>query len=840
MNRQLSALLYHFFLWPFMGLCQPSFQQVHETISQLNNNELFSGSVLVGTYDRILFERHAGITDLVTLNPLGAQSSFNLASVSKQFTTAAIMLLKQEGKLDFDDPIDRFFPKVMYPAVTLRHLMTHTSGIPEYFEPATHLYPQNHLLVNEDVVKWLESKLPKPEFSPGDRFSYTNTNYVLLAAVVEKISGTPMRQFLHDHIFKPLGLANTFVYTLDQENWPPSRVFGFRRQGGKYYANDLGRFDGLTGDGNVYASARDLFQWAQALLSFKIIKQETMEEAWKPFRLSDGKISQYGFGWAIDTTSNVVSHTGSWAGFLTFFRIERNTGRVMVVLTNGTNHFMRQVSNSLLGLPVSLPEFTLIHNVEVVDGTGSPAQKGAVRIKGDKIYDIGDLQPLPFDKTVIDGQARTLTPGFIDSHSHHGRDYQNDPAVIPAISQGITTIVIGQDGGSHLPLAGFFEEVEKNPASVNIASYAGHNTLRWAVIGNENFNRTASQEEINQMQALLERELDAGALGLSTGLEYDPGIFSNTEEVIALARTTSKSGGRYISHIRSEDVHLEEALQELIDIGKHANIPVQISHFKIGMKGKWGTAGSILARLQQARNEGVRISADIYPYTYWLSTLEVLFPKRDFKNPKSAAFALQELAPPEGMLISSYEANPSYVGKTIADIAKQSNEDPADTYMRLIATAREKNAGESVIGTSMSEEDIEALLSWPYTNICSDGMGAGLHPRGYGAFPRILSYYVREKSILTLEEAIRKMTSLAAENVGIPDRGLLSPGYFADLVLLDPATVKDKATTQNPHALAEGILRVWVNGKLVFENGKATTQRPGQIIKRNRTEVLEK
>ncbi|MEO5582514.1 MAG: amidohydrolase family protein, partial [Saprospiraceae bacterium] len=323
-------------------------------------------------------------------------------------------------------------------------------------------------------------------------------------------------------------------------------------------------------------------------------------------------------------------------------------------------------------------------------------------------------------------------------------------------------------------------------------------------------------------------------LGLSTGLEYDPGIFSSKEEVMQLALVAARRDGRYISHIRSEDVNLESAVEEIIDIGRRTKMPVQISHIKIAMKKKWGKANDIVNTLNNARKEGINISADIYPYDFWLSDLEVQFPNRDFDNKASAEFALRELTPPDGMILSKYDANPTWVGKSIAEIAIEINKDPADTYMYLIRLAHDKKADESVMGRSMTEADIIALMQWPNTNICSDGFGGGRHPRGVGSFPRVLHHYVKELHAFTMEEAIRKMTLLSAEHMGIEHRGKIAHEYQADLVIIDPDRISDKSSLQDPFALSEGINGVWVNGIQVWKENKYLGQRPGKLVRNPR------
>lgn len=390
-----------------------------------------------------------------------------------------------------------------------------------------------------------------------------------------------------------------------------------------------------------------------------------------------------------------------------------------------------------------------------------------------------------------------------------------------------------------MPLAVAFDSLERSPGAVNVAAYAGHGTIRRAVMGDD-FRRPARPAEVDSMATLLRRELDAGALGLSTGLEYDPGINSDPSEVLALAKVAAAAKGRYISHIRSEDRWFWEAIDEIVTIGREAKLPVQVSHMKLAMVPINGMADSLIRLLDGARAAGVDITADVYPYPYWQSTLTVLFPKRDFDNRAEAEKILREIAKPEGLLLGAFAAETSYVGKTVAEIAVLRKEDPASTLMGLIreaiaferANPQYQGSVESVVATSMIESDIGRLLAWEHTNVCSDGELDGAHPRGFGAFPRVLGRYVRDEKVMPLEGAIKRMTSLAAAHVGLSRRGAIAAGYFADLVLFDPATVADRATPKEPHLVATGIAKVWVNGHMVFDAGKTTAARPGRVLRR--------
>ncbi|PZN92950.1 MAG: aminoacylase [Alphaproteobacteria bacterium] len=498
---------------------------------------------------------------------------------------------------------------------------------------------------------------------------------------------------------------------------------------------------------------------------------------------------------------------------------------------------------NLLGLLLSLLAFapcsaaTVITNASIIDGTGTPARVGSVRIVGDRIAAMGEVAPAPGD-TVVDAHGLTLTPGFIDTHSHHDRGDFAERSMAPLIAQGVTTIVIGADGFSDGTIAERARRFAAAPASVNIASYTGHGALRSQVLGKD-YKRLATPAELKAMQDLLAADMRAGSLGLSTGLEYDPAIYSDPAEVLALAQTAAGFGGRYISHMRSEDVHLDAAIDELLEIGRVTRMPVQISHFKIAIVDRWGQARAVLARLDAARAAGIDVTADVYPYEYWQSTLSVLLPKRDFANREAAIFALTKLSTPEGMLLGSYAPEPALAGRTIAQIAAARRADPFDTYLALIREAEafakahpDVEDVESVIGTSMASADVADFIAWPHSNICSDGLMQGRHPRNAGSFAKVLRLYVREQQRLTLAEAVHKMTGLSAAHIGLADRGVIRVGAKADLVLFDPATITDHADVAQPNALATGVERVWVNGAAVLADGKPTRAYPGRFLPR--------
>ena len=478
---------------------------------------------------------------------------------------------------------------------------------------------------------------------------------------------------------------------------------------------------------------------------------------------------------------------------------------------------------------------TLIINARIIDGTGSGAVVGSVRLKDDRITAVGELTSNESDD-VIDAGGLVLAPGFIDTHSHSDRLILTERDALAKIAQGITTAVVGQDGDAPYPLADFFGALEATPPKVNIAAYAGHNTLRDEVMGAD-FRRAANDDEIKAMSALLEGELAAGALGLSTGLEYEPGIHSETREVVQLAQLTADAGGRYISHIRSEDRWFDDALEEIIQIGRATGMPVQISHLKLAMASQWGRAPWVIERLNAARQEGIDLTADIYPYTYWQSHMMVLLPERDPLDLDAIDFVMAELAPPDGIIFTHFPAEPDYVGMTLTEVAAAREQRPAEAFSALaqMSIAYEDATGEMgdmMIGTSMRDDDIAAFIAWPHTNICTDGSLRDRHPRGAGSFPRVLARYVREQGVLSLESAIHHMTGLSAQHMGFVERGVIAPGMMADLVLFNPNTVRDRATTSEPFASSKGIHSVWVAGERVLHEGEVSKTFPGRVIRR--------
>lgn len=481
---------------------------------------------------------------------------------------------------------------------------------------------------------------------------------------------------------------------------------------------------------------------------------------------------------------------------------------------------------------------TLIKNVVVYDGTGTKAFKADVRVRGDRITAIGKNLPAQPGEVVRDEHGLALAPGFIDMHSHHDHGIFDDLDAEAATRQGVTTVFVGQDGDSNFPLADFFGRLEKTPAAINFASMIGHATLRHQVMGNDLY-RPSTPEELKKMQDLLARELNAGAFGLSSGLEYEAGHFASTEEMIELSKVAAAHGGFYISHVRDEANKVFESYEEITRIGRDGNLPVEVSHIKLASTGVWHLAKTRMPGVfENAKREGVDLKADVYPYTYWEATLRVIVTDRDFFNSEKVRRAIADNGGAANLLITLYRPDPAMAGKTLEQTAAVWKVTPVEAYMRMIKATESKVAGgeeqEEIIGTSMSEDDVRWFIANPRVMFCSDGELHGAHPRGAGSFPRVLGRYVREQRVLPLETAIHKMTLMSAEQLSLKDRGRIAQGYIADLVLFDPATVTDQSTIEHPQAPPKGIPDVMVSGVWVVADGKVTGAHPGHVI-RHRT-----
>jgi N-acyl-D-amino-acid deacylase len=466
----------------------------------------------------------------------------------------------------------------------------------------------------------------------------------------------------------------------------------------------------------------------------------------------------------------------------------------------------------------------LIRNALIADGTGKAAFRGDVRIGDGKIVKIGSVKPKK-NETVIDAGGKILAPGFIDIHNHSEAGLLREGAAANQVSQGITTILVGPDGGSPFPVADYLAKLQGKIAP-NVGAFIGHATVREQILKND-YKRAATDAEIRQMSALVEQAMREGAFGLSSGLEYDVGFSATTEELIALARVAARYGGIYMTHIRDEEEGLLDALREAIRIGREAKLPVQISHIKAGNRNVWGKSVEAIALVENERKNGFDVTADVYPYTAWASTITVLVPSRKHEDRAEIEKGIRNVGGADKVLITSCAAHRDYEGKTLEEIAKLKNTSPVDVYIQIV-----RDGGAGVVCNSMNEQDVKNFYQQPWAMVSSDGGIGSRHPRGTGTFTRVLGRFVRENNWLTLEEAVRKMSAFPAQRLGLKDRGTIKKGMKADLVLFDRDRVIDRATFTEPQNFSEGIETVFVNGQKVWENGKTTGNLPGEILRR--------
>ncbi|MGB7068502.1 MAG: D-aminoacylase [Pyrinomonadaceae bacterium] len=466
----------------------------------------------------------------------------------------------------------------------------------------------------------------------------------------------------------------------------------------------------------------------------------------------------------------------------------------------------------------------LIKNATIIDGTGRRAFDGDVLVKKGRIARIGNIK-ISKNYDVVDATGKVLAPGFIDIHNHSSFGLLSEGTAANQVSQGITTVVIGPDGGSPFPLPDYFDSIDGSVA-VNVAAFIGHATVRQLVLKTD-YMRKATPQEVMQMAALVRRSMKDGAFGLSTGLEYDVGFSASTDEIIELAKAAAKFDGIYMTHMRDEEEGMLDALREAVRIGRQARLPVQISHIKMGNRNVWGKSPDAIALIEAERLKGLDITADAYPYTAWASTITVLVPSRRHTDRDEIAKGLRNVGGADKVLVTSCDAHRDYEGRTLEDIAASKNTSPVDVYIEIV-----KNGGAGVVCNSMNETDVRNFYTRSWVMVSSDGGIGSRHPRGTGTFTRVLSRFVRENGWLEIEEAVRKMSSMPAARLQITDRGLIRKRMKADLVLFDKEKVIDNATFSHPQQLSSGVDLVLVNGIIVWEKGKATGKLPGQILRK--------
>ncbi|MBX2915913.1 MAG: D-aminoacylase [Cyclobacteriaceae bacterium] len=496
----------------------------------------------------------------------------------------------------------------------------------------------------------------------------------------------------------------------------------------------------------------------------------------------------------------------------------------------------------------------VILNGKVIDGSGNPWFYADVAVQNGKVVRVGNLRDA-IAKKVIDASGLIVAPGFIDVHAHIEGGEMTTPTADNFIYDGVTSVVTGNCGGSNLNIAEYFTRLDSVKTSINIATLIGHNTVRRAAMGDA--QRDPTSDELKKMETLVEDAMKSGAVGLSTGLIYIPGTYSKTDEVVALARMAAQWGGVYASHIRDEGDNVTDAVNEAINIGRLAKIPVEISHFKVTYKPNWGRSVETIKLVDDARKEGLDVTIDQYPYIASSTTLDTTVPawvfaggrdsmklrlndpvtRMKIKKEMTVTLKKKQLKNYSYAQVARYAPDTTLNGKNISEInrlrgRKAKPIEEAETILEMIGAINRTQ----MVYFSMNEDDLTRILQYPFNMIASDAgiarYGSGMpHPRAYGTNARVLGKYVREQNVIRLEEAIRRMTSLPAQKFNLRDRGLLREGMAADIVVFDAQTVGDAATFTNPHAYSTGFKYVLVNGEVVVDTGKHTGVRSGQVLK---------
>lgn len=509
-----------------------------------------------------------------------------------------------------------------------------------------------------------------------------------------------------------------------------------------------------------------------------------------------------------------------------------------------------------ISLPNNLASYDLvIKNCHIVDGTGNPWFSSDLGIKDGKIIAVGSIDNSPAAR-IIDARGLIVAPGFIDVHTHLEGGINRLPSADNFLQMGVTSVVTGNCGSSALPLGDWFAKLEKNGISINIASLIGHNTIRHAGMKGD-FDRAPTNDELGKMRELTSQAMKDGAVGFSTGLEYVPGTYAQTDEIVELAKISAQAGGIYATHMRNEDATVEQSIRESLEVGVQAHCPVEISHFKISSRARWGASAITTKMVADARSRGQQVTVDQYVYPASSTGIGILFPtwifdggeaktKERFQDQATHRKIIQEMiakADKGGFkdfsfaYVAGYRINPAFNGKNLAEIAAQDRKQNSIEAQAELAIEILLNGGASMVLQKMSEDDIERILRQPFTMIASDAGVIDIdsesvpHPRGFGNNARVLAEYIRNRKLMGIEEAIRKMTSLPAQTFKLWDRGLIRPGMAADVVIFDEKKIADSATFQQPKQYPSGIAYVIVNGIVTIENGKHTGAKSGEILR---------
>jgi N-acyl-D-amino-acid deacylase len=854
---------------------------------QLEKNNIVGSSVFILKEGQPVWKDFYGLANLEKQQPIDEESIYHWASITKTFTGIAIMQLRDRGALKLDDPAVKYLPelrKIYDPngwldKITIKILLNHSSGLrggtwpwkdqpwqphePQTWEQLVAMFPYTNI-----------------EFQPGSRWSYSNPGIVLLGRIIEVLTLEDFEYYMQKNVLRPLGMTESYY------DFAPPQLLSRVCQ--SYWSNGRDTLQpaifnlntGITvSNGGLMAPFTDMAKYMSFLVGTMdpeqakwVLKRESFEEMLRETipMPAEGmpEVRHYGMGltWFLEDIDglHVAGHSGGQNAFHTHLYFDPDTrwGYLIGYTSSGPNNRVMddEIKRYLFKNIFTKPDLdVLIRNATVVDGTGSNGFIADIGILGDKIIRIEPGITLKAKK-IIDATGKVAAPGFIDIHTHcdEGLDQKETRGNLNYLMQGTTSVVTGNCGDGSGEIGNWATLLESQGIGTNALPLTGFGWLRQQVMGN--VDRAPRPDELQKMKDLLITSLLAGSWGLSTGLQYVPQKYSKTDEIIELARVMKETGGIYATHLRSEEEELVSATQEAIRIAREAGVPLNIAHLKANGRNNWLAMAEVIRLVEDAQEGGMTITADMYPYDKSATTplLSVLLvpDELNIKSVSDLTKALRDNVMRDAIRkltekgiagqtnwvakggwnffsIVNAPKHPEMVNKMFIDLAKEKNTTPFDVAADLVISE-----GEDIIISlsTMTEDNLKLQLLQPWVMISSDGYAVnpndkGVHPRNYGSQARVLRKYVREDKILTLEQAIYKMTGLPASAIGLNNRGLIRLGWKADLVVFDPLKVNDPATYIDPHRFAQGVSTVVVNGTPVVEDGKFMGKYAGRVVR---------
>ncbi len=864
----------------------PAFQKFYQ--EQLKKNNIPGSSVFILKEGDLVWKDYFGMANIGKQQPVDEGSIYHWASITKTFTGIAIMQLRDRGLLKLEDPAVNYLPelrKIYDPdgwleEITIKTLLNHSSGLRGGTWPWKDQAWQPH-----EPQSWdqLVAMFPytNTEFRPGSKWSYSNPGIVLLGRIIEVLTLEDFEYYMHKNVLRPLGMTESYY------DFAPPQLLPRVCQ--SYWSNGKDSLEpaifnlntGITvSNGGLMAPFTDMAKYVSFLVGTmdpeqagRVLKRGSLEEMLREtIPMPEGvpeDVRHYGMGltWFLEDIYglHVAGHSGGQNGFHTHIYFDPDTRWAYLIgytaSAPGSRQMDDEIKRYIFKNIFPKPELdVLIKNATVVDGSGRKGFNADIGIQGDRIVRIEPGINLKARK-IIDAGGRVVSPGFIDIHTHcdEGLDQKETRGNLNYLMQGTTSVVTGNCGDGNGDVEKWKIDLEKQGIGTNALPLTGFGWLRTQAMGRD--DRRPTTDELKKMKDLLRASLLSGSWGLSTGLQYVPQKYAQTDEIIELARVMQETGGLYATHLRSEEDDLVDATIEAIRIARETGVPLNIAHLKANGRNNWPAMKEVIHLVEEAQAGGMTVTADMYPYDKSATTtlVSVLLAPDELKLTSISDWqrALRDTVTRHALRVTTEtgrigETNwvakggwnyfsivnapkhPEVVGKMIIDLAGEQAKTPFDIAADLVIS----EGSDVIISLStMLEDNLKFQMAQPWVMFSSDGYAVnpndkGVHPRNYGSQARVIRKYVREGKTLTLEQAIHKMTGLPAKTLGLKDRGLIRIGYKADLVVFDPAKVNDPATYLDPHHFATGIDEVILNGVPVVAGGKFCGVYAGRVLKK--------